>query len=318
MQERVSIAIATYNGARFLREQLDSLCSQSRLPDEIIVCDDNSTDNTVKILEEYHKKGILTYYVNETNLGVNGNFLKAISLCKGDYIAICDQDDVWLPHKIEKSLNKIREIEGGDYAVVFSAKNDIDADGNILRIKKPIKDYCGYSRTLLSPIETCQGCSLLINRKLADYVLEKYYQNPFNMDYLIYDAFISFTGALIGRKYDIGEPLLLYRHHNLNVLGKKQDKMSLREHLSVQNKYRGFIPDVRFDSILKIYDMIKDDIIKDDIQCIIKKIKRINNSKSLTKGLFIIMTINEIPLLDRFKILIGSYFVQTMKCCFLK
>jgi glycosyltransferase involved in cell wall biosynthesis len=91
----ISLAMPTYNGERFLREQLDSIYNQTIVPDEVIVVDDCSTDGTISILEEYKKKYGLKYWVNEKNLGYNKNFEKAISLCTGDYIALSDQDDVW-------------------------------------------------------------------------------------------------------------------------------------------------------------------------------------------------------------------------------
>jgi len=92
----VSIALATYNGERFLKEQLDSILEQSYTDIEIIACDDCSTDSTPQILEDYQKKDSrLKVYFNEKNLGFKKNFEKCISLCDGDYIALSDQDDVW-------------------------------------------------------------------------------------------------------------------------------------------------------------------------------------------------------------------------------
>src|SRR5574344_2136916 len=98
----ISLALPTYNGEKYLREQLDSIFNQTMVPEEIVVVDDRSTDSTIQILEEYKQKYGLKYYINEQNLGYNKNFEKAITLCQGDYIALCDQDDVWLPEKIEK------------------------------------------------------------------------------------------------------------------------------------------------------------------------------------------------------------------------
>ena len=111
MKDKISIAMTTFNGERYLREQLDSLYFQTLLPDEIVVVDDCSVDNTKEILEEYHKKKGLIYYINESNVGVNKNFEKAISLCSGDYIALCDQDDVWFKNKIEQTRRMMQEME---------------------------------------------------------------------------------------------------------------------------------------------------------------------------------------------------------------
>ena len=309
----VSVAMATYNGARFLRQQLDSLYAQTRVPDEVVVCDDCSTDGTAEILEEYRKKYGLIYHVNDKNLGVNANFFKAISLCHGDYISICDQDDIWLPEKIEKSLHKIRSIENDAPAVVSTKCNHIDANGDIVSKENKLKDSYGYPGTLLYPQETCQGCSLLFNRKLADYVLDHYSKSPFSSDYIIYDAYIAYTGAMIGNKYDIGEVLFLYRHHTSNVIGKIQGKMSFKEHLMVQSRFRGFIPDYRFQSIKRIYTIVKADINRKEIHAIIEKLVKIDNYGFSLQGFGVILTIKELSIFDRFSIIINSVIVNVLR-----
>ena len=91
----ISIAMATYNGELFIREQLDSILTQTLSDWELIVCDDGSTDNTLSILQEYaNNDSRIKIYQNETNLGFKRNFEKAIGLCSGEYIALCDQDDI--------------------------------------------------------------------------------------------------------------------------------------------------------------------------------------------------------------------------------
>ena len=100
---RISIAMATYNGAQYLQEQLDSFLSQTRQPDELVVCDDGSIDATVDILEAFRAQApfAVHLYLNNTNLGHVKNFEKVMSLCKGDMIFLSDQDDVWLSAKLE-------------------------------------------------------------------------------------------------------------------------------------------------------------------------------------------------------------------------
>jgi glycosyltransferase involved in cell wall biosynthesis len=98
----ISIAMCTYNGERFLQEQLESFSSQTRLPDELVICDDCSQDNTLALLKEFASRAPfrVRIYVNPKNLGVAKNFEKAISLCRGDITALSDQDDVWRPEKL--------------------------------------------------------------------------------------------------------------------------------------------------------------------------------------------------------------------------
>lgn len=98
-----SVALCTYNGETYIAEQLDSILSQTLPVSEIIICDDRSSDGTVKILKDYSEKypDIIKIYENPENLGYVGNFEKAMSLCKGDIVFLCDQDDRWYPHKNE-------------------------------------------------------------------------------------------------------------------------------------------------------------------------------------------------------------------------
>jgi len=102
MKPKISVAMTTYNGRLFLKEQLDSIAAQSRQVDELTVCDDGSADNTVGILNEFKESAPfpVRIAVNEKNLRCAKNFEKAISLCGGDIIFLCDQDDVWLPNKV--------------------------------------------------------------------------------------------------------------------------------------------------------------------------------------------------------------------------
>ena len=102
---RVSVAMCTYNGASFLGEQLASIATQDRLPDEMVVCDDGSSDQTVAELEAFAKSSpfIVRLIRNERNLGTTKNFEKAISLCKGEIIALSDQDDIWTKSRLQKT-----------------------------------------------------------------------------------------------------------------------------------------------------------------------------------------------------------------------
>ena len=94
----ISIAMATFNGEKYLREQIDSILAQTHQNFELVICDDCSTDGTAGILREYETQDSrIRVYVNERNIGFKKKFERAISLCKGEYIALSDQDDVWRP-----------------------------------------------------------------------------------------------------------------------------------------------------------------------------------------------------------------------------
>jgi glycosyltransferase involved in cell wall biosynthesis len=105
-KQRLSVALCTYNGTQYLQEQLDSIAAQTKLPDELVICDDRSSDNTVEIIKLFSSKVSFPVHlhINEINLRTIKNFEKAISLCTGDIIVLSDQDDVWKPCKTERIL----------------------------------------------------------------------------------------------------------------------------------------------------------------------------------------------------------------------
>ena len=112
---KFSVAMCTYNGAQFVREQLDSIAAQTRRPDELVVCDDRSTDATIELVRGFARRAPFTVrlYVNEKNLGSTKNFERVIDLCEGDLIALADQDDVWLPEKLQRLEHALEDEEVG-------------------------------------------------------------------------------------------------------------------------------------------------------------------------------------------------------------
>lgn len=131
---KTSVALCTYNGESFLNQQIDSILSQSIPVDEIIICDDQSTDSTISILNSYKEKhpDLFKIYINEKNLRSVKNFEKAISLCTNDVIFLSDQDDVWTPEKVEKYLNHFNV--NPTISVIASNGFGIDKKGELLDV----------------------------------------------------------------------------------------------------------------------------------------------------------------------------------------
>lgn len=211
----VSIAMCTYNGERFLREQMDSLIRQDYPNLEIIIVDDCSTDSTVRILSEYSEKyPHIRVISNERNLGFVKNFEKAISLCSGEYIALCDQDDIWFENKISTLLKNI-----GPADLIYSRLQIIDEQGNEVK-KTPLSNLNrleGKCHLGLLLGNCVTGHAALV-RKSA---LEKAMPIPAGLP--VHDHWIAFVTAANNGIKAYPEVLSLYRQHASNVvLGKKK------------------------------------------------------------------------------------------------
>ena len=312
MNNRISIAIATFNGEKYLKEQLDSLYLQTLLPYEIVVVDDYSTDKTAEILEEYRIKKDLKYFINKQNIGVIKNFEKAISLCKGDYIALSDQDDIWFPEKLEKSYNKLKSIENNYPAMISSRAIYVNSECKIFRKFESIVDSFEYYETIWGNGNS-QGCTFMLNRKLIEYIL------PFPDGITIHDSYIALVAAMVGYKYNMADPLMYYRHHDGNTLAKEQTKKEgifyyLKEERFLEDEFPNFISKKRFYNMQLAYKHQKKYIEKEKLT-LIEKILSLNSSKSFIKKLLIIISLSEISLIRRSKIVALSIFVKIKKNC---
>lgn len=207
----ISIAMATYNGERFLREQLDSILGQTYLNLEIIICDDNSTDSTQDILLEYaNSDHRIKVFRNNTNIGLVKNFEQTLSLCTGAYIALADQDDIWLPAKVEILLSKI-----SNFALIHSDARLIDVNNTVFAqsyshySKKDLhKDFIDY---LLGNNAT--GCTMLFQAKLLDVCL------PIPETVFVHDWWIALHAYKYGGITYFNDSLIDYRQHENNQIG---------------------------------------------------------------------------------------------------
>ena len=305
---RISVAMATYNGEMFLRKQLDSLYAQTLLPFEVVVVDDKSTDGTAAILQDYSLRYGLKYYVNEETLGVNRNFEKAISKCSGDYIIICDQDDIWFSNKIEVSLKKLMEIGEDKPALVSSQCLHIDANDNIISKSRTIVEGAAYTDTVLLQGRS-QGCTLMFNKKLKDILLDFPPQKP------LYDVYISLVAACVGIKYNLSEPLMYYRHHNNNVVAK------IVPHRNIKTRINSFkdslmkvdvIPDERYTSIQLVLSQYSTLIIP-TVRQLLEQLIKYKMERGLIKRLLILCSIHNLKISSFFKGFIHSLILQFKK-----
>jgi hypothetical protein len=224
-QSKISVAMTTYNGASYLREQLDSIFAQDRLPDEIIVCDDRSSDATADILREYAARAPFPMQIvsNEERLGSTRNFEKAIRLCSGDIIALSDQDDVWRSHKLAVLAQAF--AADAELGVVLTNANLIDGDGTTLpgdlwsrcRLtrgrQRRLSSSQRYDLMLGLPVAT--GATMAFRARFRSLVLPI----PTESATFIHDRWIALAIAAVARIAFIPDKLIAYRLHGQQQLG---------------------------------------------------------------------------------------------------
>lgn len=206
----VSVVIATYNGAVYVEDQLKSILQQSYAPIEIIIVDDCSTDQTVPLIQDFQKKySHITLVVNEINLGYIKNFEKGLKLASGDFIAPCDQDDIWLPDKIKICLEQLQDNE-----IVYCNSILINDKGTPTGKKlSDIKRLTSFNSCLNYAIgNSAPGHAMLFRKNLIEYCL------PFP-DVFPHDYWIGYRATQHGCVKFIDIPLVLYRQHDANVFG---------------------------------------------------------------------------------------------------
>lgn len=200
----ISIALCTYNGEKNLREQLDSLVQQTYKNLEIVVVDDQSIDNTPAILKEYAQLyNTLRISTNKQNLGYTRNFEKAVSLCAGDYISLCDQDDIWDLNKIELLYNHIH-----NNILIYHDSEFVDESGNSIGKKmSDIMNFYQGDNPLPFLFQNCvSGHALMFKKELLKYVI------PFDSRFF-HDWWLVFNAASIGKINYLPNTLVKYRQH---------------------------------------------------------------------------------------------------------
>ncbi|GAC1305613.1 MAG: hypothetical protein NVSMB24_14750 [Mucilaginibacter sp.] len=216
----VSIALCTYNGAKHLTAQLDTLIAQTYKQLEIIVVDDCSTDDTYAILTEYANRfPQIKIFRNESNLGFTANFEKAAALCTGELIALCDQDDLWHPQKIELQVNALK-----NNILIYHDSEFIHEDGTSMNKKMSdlMNLYRGDRPEAFLFFNCVSGHSILMKKQLISAAF------PLKKDYF-HDWWLAYVATNIGEIDYIPQCLVQYRQHdksetNILQLPREQDK----------------------------------------------------------------------------------------------
>lgn len=247
----LSVALCTYNGARYIREQIESILNQTVKVDEIVVCDDGSIDSTISILaalKEVHSD-LINIVTNKVPIGARENFLSAIKLCHGDIIFLCDQDDLWLPHKVETICNYFQKHPSIE--TVFTDAYLINEDGATIATNSTLWDYY-FDRTSrkrcdngMMVEEFCTGshatgATMAFRKKLV----ERF--SPLHND-LWHDEMIAMTSVAYHSLGYIEDPLIKYRIHPGQQIGIPNSNDSI-----VTKDYRQpLLPYKKFSAFLK-------------------------------------------------------------------
>lgn len=210
--QKVLVLMSTYNGDKYLEEQLNSIFNQNNVSISILVRDDGSTDNTLTILDKWKEKAQLDYYTGENKKSALSFFDLILHAQDYDYYAFSDQDDVWLPNKLISALEQLEKVEKHNPAMYFSQLTYVDDKLNIMEKQFVFSEYLySFSQALIKNMVA--GCTLVYNAKLGE-ILKSYVPENISM----HDRWIYLVCSAVGGKIIFDKKsYILYRQHSSNV-----------------------------------------------------------------------------------------------------
>lgn len=223
MNKKISVCIATYNGEKYIKEQIESILFQTIQPNEIIISDDNSTDKTIEIIKKINSP-LIKIFKNKDK-GIIKNFENALLNSIGGYIFLCDQDDIWKNNKIEKVIEKLKTYD----LVVHNAEiKEMNIDS---KIKKTLFEIYNSKSGIVRNFykNSYVGCCMAFNRK----ILEK--SIPFPEKIYMHDAWIGMISEINGKIYFEEEILMEYRRHGNNASETcEKSKRNFKEKIGIR------------------------------------------------------------------------------------
>lgn len=291
---KLVVLMSTYNGEKYLRQQLDSLINQDLTPTKIFIRDDGSKDDTVNILEEYSSNYSFIEYYYGKNIGPAKSFFELINKCGDyDYYALCDQDDVWFEDKLSSAINKLGK-ENNSIPLLYAGRFTLtDKDLNPLNSNiSELYSFTDFAHSLI--YHTAPGCTFVFNNAAKE-LIQKY---DVNKEYcVIHDALIHKITTMFGKMILDQESHMYYRQHGNNVYGLTADKDKEFIH-RVKNFLSGNVKGYRSETAKSLINVYGNLCEKDKLE-LLKTVAYYKNNKGLRDNLlrnevFKTNTINDI------------------------
>ena len=259
---KVAVLMSTYNGEKYLREQIESILAQKDIDLKLYIRDDGSSDSTIQIVREYLcKTDKITLNIG-ANVGVGNSFMQLVYDCPDDYdyYAFADQDDVWLPEKIIRAINKIAENK----TPVLYCSNQIVVDKNLNKIGMRHIQLPDISYQQIMCQNKITGCTMVWNRALQELLADKY-RRPSTalLKNRIHDVWVAMVSSVIGEIIYDNEGYILYRQHESNVVGVRKTNIFKQwtEKINDASKRNG-----RSSLCKEVYEKYKDLIMNESIK----------------------------------------------------
>lgn len=210
---KISVLLSTYNGERFLNQQLESLYDQTFSNTRILVRDDGSSDTTVELIEKERLQGRLEVLPGDKNIGPAASFLELLSRSEADsgFFAFCDQDDVWYPNKLDRAIKILGAIDSDTPALYFSRLKYVDDENNFIKLS-PLPKVIDFGNALVENIAT--GCTVVLNRAARNLIVKSIPDKC-----LMHDSWCYLVVSCFGKVVFDEQPSIRYRQHSNNAIG---------------------------------------------------------------------------------------------------
>jgi rhamnosyltransferase len=259
----VDILMATYNGEAFLEEQVQSIIAQSFTDWRLLIHDDGSTDNTVNILRRLMQKDNRIQLLEDgiSHMGVARNFIHLVTCTSAPYCMFCDQDDIWLPNKVEEMLSEIKQYSQDIPQVVYSNAYLWTSQNGIISNKNTLT-YPTTLRQMLFLNTGIQGAAAIFNRAMCEVI-----EQPLSF-YAMHDHVLLLAGICFGEVHYLHESLMYYRQHENNLTGNAPGSIAKKITLMWQNRNVPLVSREHYNGLKSFYEYFREGVRVDDRQVI--------------------------------------------------